>query len=139
MSGDGLTDLARIRNGEICSWPFEGHGAVGSRRIELPVDFRQFDYDTVSDVILHLRYTAGEGGAQFRDKAVERVRDLVGAAEESGLARLFSLRHDFPAGWYDFVTGLEVSVARSGVVGEPATAFGLPASSLAAVPRVPRT
>ena len=35
--------------------PFEGAGAISKWRLELPSDFRQFDYDTISDAILHLR------------------------------------------------------------------------------------
>jgi RHS repeat-associated protein len=31
MSGDGLTDLVRIRNGEICYWPNLGYGRFGSK------------------------------------------------------------------------------------------------------------
>ncbi|MEU8941995.1 SpvB/TcaC N-terminal domain-containing protein [Streptomyces goshikiensis] len=31
MSGDGLTDLVRIRNGELCYWPNLGHGRFGSK------------------------------------------------------------------------------------------------------------
>lgn len=31
MSGDGLTDLVRIRNGEVCYWPNAGHGRFGSK------------------------------------------------------------------------------------------------------------
>jgi RHS repeat-associated protein len=31
MSGDGLTDLVRIRNGEICYWPNLGYGNFGTR------------------------------------------------------------------------------------------------------------
>jgi RHS repeat-associated protein len=31
MSGDGLTDLARIRNGEVCYWPNLGYGRFGAR------------------------------------------------------------------------------------------------------------
>ena len=31
MSGDGLTDLARIRNGEVCYWPNLGHGRFGPK------------------------------------------------------------------------------------------------------------
>jgi RHS repeat-associated protein len=31
MSGDGLTDLARIRNGEICYWPNLGYGRFGAK------------------------------------------------------------------------------------------------------------
>ncbi|HJS23972.1 MAG TPA: SpvB/TcaC N-terminal domain-containing protein, partial [Pyrinomonadaceae bacterium] len=31
LSGDGLTDLVRIRNGEVCYWPNLGHGRFGAR------------------------------------------------------------------------------------------------------------
>lgn len=31
MSGDGLTDLVRVRNGEICYWPNQGYGKFGAK------------------------------------------------------------------------------------------------------------
>ncbi|HMG76425.1 MAG TPA: SpvB/TcaC N-terminal domain-containing protein [Pyrinomonadaceae bacterium] len=31
MSGDGLSDIARIRNGEVCYWPNLGYGRFGSK------------------------------------------------------------------------------------------------------------
>lgn len=31
FSGDGLVDLARIRNGEVCYWPNLGHGRFGAK------------------------------------------------------------------------------------------------------------
>ncbi|HKO41663.1 MAG TPA: SpvB/TcaC N-terminal domain-containing protein [Pyrinomonadaceae bacterium] len=31
MSGDGLSDIARIRNGEICFWPNMGYGRFGAK------------------------------------------------------------------------------------------------------------
>ena len=31
MSGDGLNDLVRIRNGEVCYWPSLGYGLFGAR------------------------------------------------------------------------------------------------------------
>ena len=46
--------------------PFEGAGADSTWKLELPADFRQFDYNTISDVILHIRYTARQGGSQLR-------------------------------------------------------------------------
>jgi RHS repeat-associated protein len=33
MCGDGLTDIARIRNGEICYWPNMGYGRFGAKVI----------------------------------------------------------------------------------------------------------
>ena len=31
MSGDGLSDLVRIRNGEVCYWPNRGYGRFGAK------------------------------------------------------------------------------------------------------------
>lgn len=31
MSGDGLTDIARIRNGDVCYWPNRGYGCFGGK------------------------------------------------------------------------------------------------------------
>ena len=31
MCGDGLTDLVRIRNGEVCYWPNIGYGRFGAK------------------------------------------------------------------------------------------------------------
>lgn len=42
MSGDGLTDLVRIRNGEVCYWPNLGYGRFGARiTMDLPADAEQ--------------------------------------------------------------------------------------------------
>ncbi len=84
--------------------PFEGAGAESIWKLELPSKYRQFDYDTISDVILHMRYTARQGGASLKEKAEERIKGLVEDASTSGLFRLFSLRHDFPNEWQNFVT-----------------------------------
>ena len=87
--------------------PFEGQGVIDSRwTLELPKDFRQFDYDTISDVILHLRYTARQGGSLKKD-AVARVRELIDDASTSGLVHLFSLRQEFPSEWQKFLTSTE--------------------------------
>ena len=31
LSGDGLADLVRIRNGEVCYWPNLGYGRFGAK------------------------------------------------------------------------------------------------------------
>src|ERR1700742_3366562 len=31
MSGDGMTDIVRIRNGEVCYWPNLGYGKFGAK------------------------------------------------------------------------------------------------------------
>jgi hypothetical protein len=42
--------------------PFEGTGVISEWRIDLPKECNAFDFDTLSDVIIRLNYTAREGG-----------------------------------------------------------------------------
>jgi len=77
--------------------------------LELPADVRQFDYDTISDVILHLRYTAREGGGLLRKGAVVNLKDAIEAAQAAGSVRLFSMRHEFPSEWAKFKNVQNVS------------------------------
>lgn len=87
--------------------PFEGAGVISSWRLEMPDKFRQFDYDTITDVIIHIRYTAREGGATFKQHVEEQVEGALNAMllEEGrrGLFRLFSARHEFPNEWLRFL------------------------------------
>jgi hypothetical protein len=83
--------------------PFEGAGVISQWQIELSPHFPGFDYDTISDVILHLRYTARDGGGALKARSSLELQDAVKHVleETSGtsLARFFSLRHEFPTEW----------------------------------------
>jgi len=83
--------------------PFEGAGAESTWKLDLPKDYRAFDYDTISDVILHIRYTARQGVIPAKVKAA--LGDLFQQGNLSNLALLFSLRHAFPTEWSAFVNG----------------------------------
>lgn len=80
--------------------PFEGAGAVSTWRLQLPVDLPQFDIASVSDVVLHVRYTAREAGA-LRAAAVASLRDEVLPAPGAFL-QLFTVQHEFAAAWSAF-------------------------------------
>ena len=82
--------------------PFEGSGAVSEWQLELPNDVRQFDYDTITDVIFHIRYTAREGGGLLKKAAVSNLNDRISAAQTTGSVRFFSIRHEFPSEWARF-------------------------------------
>ncbi len=78
--------------------PFEGAGAVSSWKLALPKNFRQFDYSTINDVIIHVSYTA-DYDELFRDN-VEAGNDategtLINILKNNVLARTFSLRQEF--------------------------------------------
>jgi hypothetical protein len=84
--------------------PFEGAGAESTWKLELPdpKDYAAFDYATISDVILHIRYTARQGVNATKVK--EALVDMFGPEGQSNFALLFSLRHDFPTEWGAFVS-----------------------------------
>ena len=83
--------------------PFEGAGVESTWKLELPAAYRSFDYDTISDVILHLRFTARQGGALLTEGAEVHVGTVV-EAYSSGLTLMMSLKHDFPTEWSRFHT-----------------------------------
>src|SRR5688572_31946151 len=83
--------------------PFEGAGAESTWKLELPKDYRVFDYNTISDVILHIRYTARQGVKYLDVKTA--LDDIFKEENQTQLALLFSLRHEFPTEWSAFVTG----------------------------------
>ncbi|MEQ1844080.1 MAG: insecticidal toxin protein [Nitrospira sp.] len=87
--------------------PFENSGVVSEWQLQLPADPSkkdpaQFDYETISDVILHIRYTAREGGGLLRNGAIAHVKELITEAKAAGSVRLFSVRHEFPTEWAKF-------------------------------------
>lgn len=86
--------------------PFEGAGAISTWELALPANPSdpesvppQFDYETISDIVLHMRYTAREGGEPLRSAAAKSVQD-----QTSNLPRLriFSVRSEFPTAWAQF-------------------------------------
>jgi hypothetical protein len=81
--------------------PFEGAGAISRWRFELPPHFRQFDYNTISDLVLHIRYTARDAGATLRNPVIKAMNRRL-ASDAAGLVRMFSLRHEFPNEWQRF-------------------------------------
>lgn len=89
-----------------CYLPFEGAGVISSWRLELPAEFRPFDYRTISDIVLHFRYTAREGGETLRDAATKKLVDALKVMEvergRSGLFRGISGRYEFPDAWQAF-------------------------------------
>jgi len=85
--------------------PFEGAGAISTWTLSLPNQLRSFDYSTISDVILHMRYTAREAGDPLGSQATTELLAMFDTASQSSQALLFCLRYDFPTEWSAFVNG----------------------------------
>jgi hypothetical protein len=64
---------------------FEGAVAVSTWTLMLPKQFRTFDYITISDVILHMKYTAREARRSAR---LPGYQGVGGGVRYSGLLHL---------------------------------------------------
>ncbi len=89
--------------------PFEGCGVISEWQLELSTDqdFRMFDYNTISDVIMTMRYTAKEStAANFKQNVSRDLRDLIkNSLPPNGLElkRMFSMKHEFSSEWHKFL------------------------------------
>ena len=91
--------------------PFEGAGAVSEWSLELFNDaspdfgkpLRQIDYGTISDAVLHVKYTAREDAGPFKNGAVTHLRDYFSQDGAIHSLRMFDLRHEFPTEWHRFL------------------------------------
>jgi len=122
--------------------PFEGAGAICKMRLEFPgTALRQVDYDTITDVVIHLRYTAMDGGDKLKGAADGFVKDYIKKVEEisseEGLFTVFDLRHDYPDEWYKATHPATGSTERVMVLDKlierlPVFTKGRPASAIQA-------
>ena len=95
--------------------PFENTGAISSWRLELPTEIRQFNYNTITDVILHVKYTAREGGSVLKTDANGALRDQLnqikqGLKNNNGLHIAINLKHDLPNEWHLLTTNGNVNL-----------------------------
>jgi hypothetical protein len=86
--------------------PFEGSGAISDWNLKLTSAIQTFDWATITDVVLHVRYTAREGGDLLRGAALQSLN-----AELAGLPlrRAFSAKSEFPSEWNAFLRPAEGS------------------------------
>jgi len=91
--------------------PFEGGGVISEWSLELFNDsnddfgrpLRQFDYNTISDAILHIKYTAREDVGAFKNGAVNNLRNYFSKDGTTPSLRMFNLRQEFPTQWHRFL------------------------------------
>ena len=84
--------------------PFENTGAISSWRLELPTEIKQFDYNTISDVIVHVKYTAREGGSGLKTGAnavlIDQLEAIKQGLIQNGLHVALNMKHDLPNEWH---------------------------------------
>ena len=106
-SGQNDNGLFELRFEDERYLPFEGAGAISNWRLTLNNVYPQFDYSTITDVVLHLRYSARDGGSAFATTVTSAVKaqlNAIALAESrKGLYRLFSARQDYGTAWARFL------------------------------------
>lgn len=89
--------------------PFEGAGVISRWQLELPDEFRQFDYRTITDAILHVRYMSVSGGDKLKKIATDCIASYMKSIEDlgknEGLFALFDPKNEFANDWYRFGKG----------------------------------
>ncbi|KAI0435137.1 hypothetical protein F5Y09DRAFT_327808 [Xylaria sp. FL1042] len=121
-TGSFSFDFARDRYS-----PFEGAGVISTWKLELPPTFRQFDYRTISDVVLQLRYTAMDGGFNFGRAASDSVQEKIKKPSPPAsaiLSILVNVPNDYASSWYTFRSDLQNG--RTGRLHMPGMAGMLP-------------
>lgn len=93
--------------------PFEGAGAISDWQLELPARLRPFDYDTITDVILHVSFTARYDGRFKQEVEDGLAAQFSAAARDNGLLCAISLKHEFPSEYHRLLNGID---------GQPSTA-----------------
>ncbi|KAI6780629.1 uncharacterized protein J7T54_008548 [Emericellopsis cladophorae] len=108
----GLSEVYRHGATDVLYLPFEMTGVVGTYHIELP-PVQRFDYATITDVILHLMYTAREGGAPLRNAVTklqeDRLNKLARVSQQNGLQAAFNMSLHAPTAWLSLQTAPSVT------------------------------
>jgi hypothetical protein len=75
--------------------PFEGAGAISGWNLFLPKTMRMFDYNTISDVVVHLSYTA-EYDNLLKENREAEAAGIISHLRAVSMKRWFSLRNECP-------------------------------------------
>ena len=96
--------------------PFEGTGAISDWSLELFNDLlsnnpdpanpdwgrplRQFDFSTITDIVIHVKYTAREDVGQFKNAAITHLREYYDTDDGAPATRVLNLKQAFPNAWH---------------------------------------
>jgi hypothetical protein len=92
--------------------PFEYKGAVSEWTLELSDIVKQFDFNSISDVIMHMQYTAKEAGSSFAGDVRTAFKANLNASfsADQGIYYAINLKHDMPNQWHELKTSGSATV-----------------------------
>lgn len=86
--------------------PFEGTGAVSTWKLSMPKETNRINFDTISDIIIKIKYTAIDGGEEFTTKVKEKLSSV---GRNYVVFKHFDLKQEFTNAWYTFVNSNPVA------------------------------
>ena len=89
----------------IVTCPLRVTGAVSSWILELPKQTNRFDFQSISNVVIHLRYLSVSDSGSFKNDVM-----ALSSFKNTKESRLFSLAVDFSAQWVPFQSGTSSSM-----------------------------
>lgn len=96
FEGSGLWEL--ILDADDRLYPFEGTGAICTFTLSMPLATNRFDFTTIDDLQVKLRYSALDGGKPLRDEA----KKLLSGPRFIGHA-FIAIASEFPEAWTEFM------------------------------------
>ena len=86
--------------------PFEGTGVISTFQIDLPLQSNPFDVGRLEDLVLHLKYTARDGGSTFRGAVMATI-----PSPRTG-SWLIRVAADQATAWYQLMNPASGATAR---------------------------
>lgn len=96
-SGMNDTGLIELNFGDERYLPFEGTGAISSWQLDMPIPNNSIDFNSLSDVIVELNYTAQFGGNDFKSNVASTI------TKQFNGYLTYSMAQDFLSAWYGFI------------------------------------
>jgi hypothetical protein len=90
--------------------PFEGAGAISSWTLSLEAAVPQFPYRSISDAVIHMRYTAVDGGQGLYKAAKTSITDALDNKNDS--CALVDLRNEYASSWETVVRSSKETTER---------------------------
>ncbi|MDH4471692.1 MAG: neuraminidase-like domain-containing protein [Fluviicola sp.] len=113
-SGQNDTGLFELNFRDERYLPFEGTGAISNWTLELPTEVRQFDYNTIADVVVHMKYTSRANGTlktEANGVVRAQLNELKQAIDtDNGSHLAFNMRQEFPNEWHLLKNGSSASL-----------------------------
>jgi hypothetical protein len=93
------TGMFILNFNDIQYLPFENTGAVSTWSLSLPPSTNKINFDSISDVIINIKYTALDGGTNFENQVKTIYSSLPNSVGDYIKIKTFDLKQAFANNW----------------------------------------